>query len=231
MNPLRGRRRGGPPSIAEVRGVVRHAVRIGLTGPIGCGKSTVAGWLGELGAIVIDADQVSRDVVQPGEPALLEVLAAFGDGVRAPDGALDRAALGRVVFADPDALALLEGILHPVIHERILAAMAAADAVMAPAVVVEAIKLVESGLADTCHEIWLVTCTGQAQRARLGARGLAPEVAAERIRAQGGSVAGGTVTDGPVVVTRVIETSGPLEATRAAVSEVYRAALERAKGT
>ncbi len=134
-------------------------VRIGLTGPIGCGKSTVAGWLGERpGVVAIDADEVAREVVEPGEPALEAVFARFGDAVRAPDGSLDRAALGRIVFADPAALRDLEAITHPAVRARILARLADAEAAGAQAVVIEAIKLVEGGLADLCDEVWLVTC-------------------------------------------------------------------------
>ena len=81
-----------------------RTVRIGLTGPIGCGKSTIAGWLAERGAMVIDADVVAREVSAPGEPAHDAVIAAFGDAVRVDGGRLDRAALARVVFADPEAL-------------------------------------------------------------------------------------------------------------------------------
>ena len=108
-------------------------VRIGLTGPIGCGKSTVAGWLGERpGVVVIDADQVAREVVEPGEPALDAVVARFGPDLLRDDGSLDRAALGRIVFADPAALRDLEAITHPAVRPRILAAIADAEAAEAP---------------------------------------------------------------------------------------------------
>ena len=134
-------------------------VRIGLTGPIGCGKSTVAGWLGERpGVVVIDADRVAREVVEPGEPALDAVLARFGPDVLRDDGSLDRAALGRIVFADPAALRDLEAITHPAVRPRILAAIDRAAADGAAAVVIEAIQLVEGGLAELCDEVWLVTC-------------------------------------------------------------------------
>ena len=104
-----------------------------MTGPIGCGKSTVAGWLGERpGVVVIDADQVAREVVEPGEPALDAVVARFGPGVLRDDGSLDRAALGRIVFADPAALRDLEAITHPAVRPRILAAIADAEAAEAP---------------------------------------------------------------------------------------------------
>ena len=149
-----------------------RAVRIGITGPIGCGKSTMVGWLAERGAVVIDADDEARAVTAPGEPAHAAILARFGDAVRGPDGTLDRAALARLVFADPAALADLEAIVHPAVRPRILAAIEAADAAGAPAVAIEAIKLVEGGLAALCDEVWLVTCGPVTQRARLAARGV-----------------------------------------------------------
>ena len=185
-------------------------VRIGLTGPIGCGKSTVAGWLGERpGVVVIEADDVAREVVEPSEPALDAVFAHFGAGVRAPDGSLDRAALGRIVFADASALHDLEAITHPAVRTRILARLADAEAAGAQAVVIEAIKLVEGGLADLCDEVWLVTCDSAVQRARLLGRGADPDDADRRIAAQGDL----TERLRPAA-TRVIDTSGPPGAAR-----------------
>ncbi|HEX4897625.1 MAG TPA: dephospho-CoA kinase [Candidatus Limnocylindrales bacterium] len=195
-------------------------LRIGITGPIGCGKSTVAGWLGELGATVIDADRIARDVVEPGEPAFEAVLAAFGSGVRSADGELDRAALGRLVFADPAALRRLEAIVHPAVRPRILAALVAAEAAGEPATVIEAIKLVEGGLADLCDEVWLVTCDPAAQRARVMARGAEAADADARIRAQGDLAARLRPA-----ASRVVDTSGSLAATRAEVAAAYAEAL------
>jgi dephospho-CoA kinase len=166
-------------------GAARRALRIGLTGPIGCGKSTVTGWLAARGAVVIDADAVARAATAPGEPAHDAILARFGDAVRGADGALDRAALARLVFADPASLSDLEVIVHPTVRPRILAEIEAADRAGAPVVVVEAIKLVEGGLAALCDEVWLVTCDPEAQRARLAGRGMAPADAERRIAAQG----------------------------------------------
>jgi dephospho-CoA kinase len=190
----------------------RRTVRIGLTGPIGCGKSTVAGWLAELGAVVVDADAISRAVTAPGEPAHDAVLDRFGAAVRAPDGTLDRAALARIVFADPDALAGLEAIVHPLVRSRILAAIATAEAAGAQSVVVEAIKLVEGGLAPLCDEVWLITCSPETQRARLLARGTTPVDAEQRMTTQAGLAERLRPS-----ATLVLDTSGSLAETRARV--------------
>ncbi len=160
-------------------------VRIGLTGPIGCGKSTVAGWLAGAGAVVVDADEIARRVTDRDGPAFDAVVARFGPQVVAVDGSLDRAALARIVFADPSALDALERIVHPAVRPRIVAAIDDAARQEAPAIVVEAIKLVEGGLAEMCDEVWLVTCGPDAQRDRLTARGMDPDDAERRIAAQG----------------------------------------------
>jgi dephospho-CoA kinase len=205
---------------------VSRAVRIGITGPIGCGKSTVAGWLAARGAVVVDADAVARAVTAPGEPAHDAILARFGDGVRGPDGALDRAALARLVFADPAALRDLEAIVHPAVRPRILAEIAEADTAGAPAVVIEAIKLVEGGLAALCDEVWLVDCSPAAQRARLLARGVAEDDANRRIAAQEGLRE--RVASLPGVV--IVDASGDRDATESAVSSAYAATLGRCSG-
>jgi dephospho-CoA kinase len=198
---------------------------IGLTGPIGCGKSTVAGWLAGRGAVVIDADEVARAVSAPGEPGHDAVLEAFGDAVRVDAGRLDRAALARIVFRDPDALRRLEAILHPLVRTRILAEMESAREAAAPAVVVEAIKLVEAGLAALCDEVWLVTCAPGAQRERVIERGLDPADADRRIAAQAG-----LVERVRPVAARVIDTSGPIEDARARVAAAWAAATDPRPG-
>ena len=200
-------------------------ITIGLTGPIGCGKSTVAGWLANLGARVIDADRVARDVTPPGSPELAAIADAFGRAVLRPDGSLDRAALGRVVFGDPRALRRLEAIIHPAVRPRILAEIEAARADGAQAVVIEAIKLVEGGLAAFCDEVWLVTCSREAQLARLlardvGERGLAPADAEARIAAQSGL----SERLRPFA-TRIIDTSGGFDETRALVESAFAATI------
>ena len=203
-------------------GASARTIRIGLTGPIGCGKSTVAGWLAARGAVVIDADDVARAVSAPGAPGHDAVLAVFGNAVRVDDGSLDRAALARIVFRDPEALRRLEAILHPLVRTRILATIEAARATDAPAVVVEAIKLVEGGLAALCDEVWLVTCDAGEQLERLLARGtIAADDAQARIAAQAG-LAERLVP----AATRVIDTSGPAAATAKLVEAAWFAALE-----
>jgi len=199
----------------------RRTLRIGLTGPIGCGKSTIASWLGEAGAIVIDADRVARQVTQPGGPVHDSVIEAFGPDLRLPDGSLDRASLGRIVFADPKALRLLEAIVHPAVRPVILEEIAAAERAGAPAVVIEAIKLVEGGLAALCDEVWLVTCSPAEQlarvRARASTRGEDPGDAEGRVGAQ----AGIAQRVGPAA-TRVIDTSGEMAPVRRAVYAAWR---------
>jgi dephospho-CoA kinase len=187
-------------------------VRIGITGPIGCGKSQVARWLAELGVHVIDADQVAREVTAPGTVVHDAIVRHFGDAVRRPDGTLDRAALGRIVFADPAALAVLEGLVHPATRPVILRAIEAAEHAGAAAVAVEAIKLVEGGLADLCDEIWLVTCSSDVQRERLIGRGTPAATADQRMAAQAGMV--DRVRPRATVV---LDTSGSPEETRRAV--------------
>lgn len=194
--------------------------RIGITGPIGCGKSTIAGWLGELGARVIDADAVAREVTAPGEPALAAVLGRFGDGYRLADGSLDRAALARLVFSDPAELAALEAIVHPAVRSRIESAVREAEAARTPAVVIEAIKLIEGGLAARCDEVWLVTCDPTTQRERLVGRGSPVEHAAQRIAAQ----ADAAERLRPAA-TRILDTSGGIADTRRRVEDAWASAL------
>jgi dephospho-CoA kinase len=193
--------------------------RIGLTGPIGCGKSTVAARLAERGALVIDADRLAREATEAGSPALTAIAARFGPDVIQPDGSLDRAALGRRVFADPAELRALEAITHPVIRPRIVAALEAAGSSSAPAVVLEAIRLVEGGYVDLIDELWLVTCTPRAQRARLAARGHDPAEADRRITAQAG-----LVDKARLGADRILETSDPLDRTLQDVDEAFDAA-------
>ncbi|MBO4209422.1 dephospho-CoA kinase, partial [Micromonospora echinofusca] len=154
-----------------------------LTGGIGSGKSVVASRLAGLGAVVVDSDRLAREVVAPGTDGLAEVVAAFGSQVLAPDGSLDRPALGAVVFGDEPARRRLEAIVHPRVRARSaqLAAAAPADAVL----VNDVPLLVEVGLAPTYH---LVLVVAAAESTRIGRlvrdRGMSEAEAVQRIRAQ-----------------------------------------------
>ena len=194
----------------------QRTVRIGLTGPIGCGKSTVAGWLAARGAAVVDADEIARDVTAPGQPAHAEVLARFGEAVRAADGTLDRAALAGIVFADPAALATLEAIVHPAVRPRILEAVAAAEAAGAPAIVSAAITLVGGGLAALCAEVGLVRGDPRGPRARLLARGAGPDDADRRIDAQRG-----LAERLRPAASRVLDTTGPAVDARSRLAALW----------
>jgi len=141
---------------------------VGLTGGIACGKSTVAGLLRARGVPVLDLDQVARDVVAPGEPALAEIAAAWPQVV--VDGRLDRKALGAVVMSDPDARRTLEGFTHPRIWERMEAWLSARASEGASVAAVEAALMVETGSYRRYDKLLVVSCAPAVQRARLAAR-------------------------------------------------------------
>ena len=188
---------------------------IGLTGNIAAGKSAVGRMLADLGALVIDADAVAHEAMHRGGPAWQEIVLAFGEEVLGPDGAIDRGKLGAIVFRDPAALQRLERIVHPLVVEEMRARTRRATA---PAVVYEAIKLMESGTADTCDAVWVVTCPRAVQIERLmRTRGLSRAEAELRIDAQPPQeekIARADV---------VIHNDGPLEETRQQVGRAYSA--------
>jgi dephospho-CoA kinase len=155
---------------------------IGLTGNIATGKSEVARFLAELGAHVIDADKVAHEMMQPGGPAYTPVLQAFGPGILAADGTIDRERLGAIVFRDLAALRRLEAAVHPATIAEVGRRIAQATE---PVVVVEAIKLIESGMHRGYDALWVVTAPRSLQIARLmDMRGLSEEEAALRVDAQ-----------------------------------------------
>jgi dephospho-CoA kinase len=158
-------------------------IRIGLTGGIASGKSSVSGRLGELGAVVIDSDVLAREVVAAGTPGLAAVVEEFGPGVLTAWGDLDRPALGRVVFQDPDARRRLEAIIHPLVRRRAAEIEAAAPST---SVVVHDIPLlVESGQADSFDQVVVVDVDPEVQRRRLRElRAMSDEEASARIAAQ-----------------------------------------------
>jgi dephospho-CoA kinase len=195
---------------------------IGLIGPIGCGKSTVAGWLAARGVVVIDADQLTRELMAPGTPVTAAVFARFGEQFRLPDGSLDRRALGRLVFSDPESLAALESIVHPAINELLERIVRETGDHGPRAMALEAVKLVEAGHAAHCDEVWLITCDPAAQLARLVGRGMSKFDALQRIEAQAPSL--------PLwqaAATRTIGTDASREQVESAVARALDEALAR----
>ena len=180
---------------------------IGLTGGIACGKSAVERFLTECGATVIDADQLARAVVAPGSEGLREVIAAFGPDLLLPSGALDRTAL----FADAEARARLNAILHPRIAAASQQAIAAAFAAGAPLIVYSAALLVEGGTHRGFDGLLVVTCSPALQRARLATRdGLSPDEVDQRLAAQM------PLADKEAAATWLIHNDGSLDDLRAA---------------
>ena len=158
--------------------------RIGLTGGIASGKSSVGHWLAQQGLPVLDADQFAREALAPGCPATNTVLQRYGPAVQAEENAaVDRAALGRIVFQDAAERRWLEQLIHPIVRERFDQALRLHA--KTPAVVLMIPLLFEAGLESLCSEIWLVDCDESQQLERLIARdGLNPEAAQARIAAQ-----------------------------------------------
>lgn len=158
-------------------------IQIGLTGGIASGKSTVAARLAERGAVIIDADQLAREVVAPGTAGLRAVTARFGEQILTAEGQLDRPALGRIVFGDADARADLEAIIHPAVRSRAAALTAAAPP---DAVVVQVIPLlVETGQGQAFDQVWVVDVAPEIQMRRVQQRdGLSEAEAAARLAAQ-----------------------------------------------
>jgi dephospho-CoA kinase len=157
-------------------------LRIGLTGGIGSGKSTVASLLAARGAVIVDADLIAREVLAPGTPGLAAVVQAFGDRVLGPDGVLDRPALAAIVFADPEQRALLDAVVHPLVRHRTAELVAAAPT---DSVVVNDVPLlVETGQASSYDVVLVVEAAPEIRVARLVGRGLTEEDARARIAAQ-----------------------------------------------
>ena len=191
------------------------SVVVGLTGGIASGKSSVATLLAVRGAVIIDADVLARDVVATGAPLLEKVAQRFGPGVLAGDGSLDRAALGRIVFADPAARADLEALIHPAVRRR--AAELQADA-PSGAVVVHVIPLlVETAQADRFDLVVVVDADESAQLARILDRDSLDEAAAKaRIAAQATREARLSAAD------VVIDNSGPPDALERQVDALWQ---------
>ncbi|CAN5332365.1 dephospho-CoA kinase [soil metagenome] len=192
---------------------------LGLSGNIAVGKTTVLRTLSDLGAHAIDADLVYRELIAPGTPLLTTLVDRFGADILADDGSLDRAALGTIVFSDPHALRDLDRLTHPAVIAEIDRQVAAiSDGV----VVIDAVKLIESGHADHCDEVWVVVTDTDTQVTRLMQRTILSEVEARRrVDAQ--------PPVGPKLARadRVIDNSGTLDATMWQVTAGWREIMRR----
>lgn len=196
-------------------------LKIGLTGGIGSGKSEVAKRLSARGAVVIDADKIAREVVEPGTPGLARVRATFGEEVIRPDGSLDREKLGAIVFADQEQLAKLNAIVHPLVGERVaqLQSEAPDDAI----VVYDVPLLAENNLAPMYDVVIVVDAADEVRIARLAEhRGMAEPDAKARIAAQASREERLAVAD------LVIPNEGSLDDLDARVEEVWAELLKRA---
>jgi dephospho-CoA kinase len=202
-------------AISGNRSVIEVKV-LGLTGGIGSGKSMVASMFAKLGADVIDADRLAREVVEPGQPALEEIATAFGRDILLPDGRLDRGKLGRIIFADPVARGRLNAITHPRIRERMDAEIAARGS--RPGVLIVDIPLLyENDRARAVEAVIVVWVDQQTQLRRLDERdGLSAEEARQRIAAQM------PLEEKRARADVVIDNSGSRENTRRQVEAIYR---------
>ncbi|WP_406370979.1 dephospho-CoA kinase [Streptomyces sp. NBC_00647] len=197
-------------------------LKVGLTGGIGAGKSEVSRLLVEHGAVLIDADRIAREVVAPGTPGLTAVVEAFGTDVLAPDGSLDRPKLGSIVFADPQKLAVLNAIVHPLVGAR---SRALEDAAPEDAVVVHDVPLLaENGLAALYDLVIVVDARPETQLDRLvRLRGMTEEDARARMAAQAPRDKRLAIAD------VVIDNDVPLEELERRVRDVWADLVRRAR--
>jgi dephospho-CoA kinase len=201
-------------------------LRVGLTGGIGSGKSAVSALFKARGAALVDADVNARAVVAKGTPGLAAVVAAFGDEILQAGGELDREALGRIVFADPDQLARLNAIVHPLVGEESARQIALAEASGAPVLIHDVPLLVENKLQDRYDAVVVVAASPETQVERLTRlRGMSRQDAEARIAAQA------SLADKLAAATYVISNDGPLEELPPQVDRVWRALLTAKEAT
>lgn len=187
---------------------------IGLTGNIATGKSAVMRMVAERGALALDADKLVHEILEGNAGAQAAIAAAFGDRLRRSDGSIDRAALGAIVFEDPQAMRTLERLVHPAVREEVMGCIEASSV---PVVIVEAIKLLEGELAALCDQIWVTRCPRELQMQRLMVcRGMDAETAATRIDAQNPQEAKVARAD------VVIDTDGVMAQTTAQVEKAWK---------
>jgi dephospho-CoA kinase len=197
------------------------AYTVGLTGNIACGKSTVGQMLVQLGADYVDTDGVVHDLLAQDTPQAREIIERFGSHVGAPDGGIIRSALGAIVFADPAKLRELESILYPRVEEIVDERIASTRA---PVIVIDGVRIFESGLADRLDELWVVICSSDVQRARLARdRSMAPNDIEARLSSQPALEAKLARAD------VIIDNSGDPDETRKAAESGYSAALRKSR--
>jgi dephospho-CoA kinase len=192
---------------------------IGLTGGIASGKSVVAKRLAELGAVVVDADVLAREVVEPGTPGLAAIAEHFGAGVIAPDGGLDRPALGAIVFSDPEARLALNAITHPAVWRRARQLFDEAHSENPDAIVVYDVPLLAEAAADRpiTFDLVVVDAAAETRIARIiRLRGMSEEEARNRVSSQASDEERLAIAD------VVIDSNGSLEETLAQADVLYR---------
>ena len=207
--------------------MTRRFLLVGLTGGLATGKSTVSDILRRLGCVVLDADLLAREVVEPGQPALAAIAREFGAEVLQPDGALDRKRLGAVVFADPERRRRLEAITHPAIRDRFLAGLAELEAEGFEGLVIwDAPVMIETGGHESMDRLVVVVTDTTTQRARALGRDGDPADVERRIASQM------PLSEKAALADYVIDNSGDRAATEARTRDVHAALLAdlRARG-
>lgn len=198
-------------------------LRIGLTGGIGSGKSTVCRMFGELGIPVIDADHVSRELVEPGQPALAALVALFGPSLLTAEGRLDRSRLRTLIFADPSCRQQVEDLLHPQIRQRMLELSTTADG---PYVILAIPLLIESGWQALADRILVIDCPPDVQLHRATERDGVPPLQVEAIMASQASRAARLAC-----ANEIIDNSGDLAHLHAQVVAIHQRYLTMAAAT
>ena len=200
----------------------KNAYVLGLTGSIACGKSTVAGYLKEMGACIIDADAISRKLTAPGGVALPAIREAFGDDVFHKDGTLNRASLANAIFTSIENRRRLEGILHPAVQSETLREMDEGRANGAEVIVLDVPLLFETGMDALCDCVWVISVDEETQITRVMQRdGKTRAQAQERIAAQM------PLSEKERHADRVIRTDRPMEETKKEVAQLYKELRKR----
>ena len=208
--------------VRQLPSATGRAFVIGLTGNIACGKSTVLSFLRELGAVAIDADAVYHQLIAPDEPLWHRLVEHYGPSILSDVRTINRRELGRLVFTNTEALAELDRLTHPAVVAAILDRIASIDEGV---IVVDAVKLIESGLGDSSDQVWVVTCDVAQQVERLMRRnGLSRSDAEQRVAAQR------PIEPKLERADVVIDNSGTLSTTRRQVERAWRQTFQRATG-